>query len=180
MSLNRPLCALSVLIAALFMAGCGGGSKSPQASGTPSSTSATSTSATSTSATSTPSSALPATTAATTAASSATQPPSSAHSSVASVGGNCGNATVAVNKATNASPESDQVLDIELKGGCAAVTLATVLPSGDSTASATALKICQTAATPAYANGVGAVSVLGVGGSELAAGTKGSACVQKG
>jgi hypothetical protein len=85
-----------------------------------------------------------------------------------------------VNKATNASPESDQVLDIELKGGCAAVTLATTLTSGDGTATATALKICQTAATPAYANGVGAVGVLAVSGTELAAGTKGSACVKKG
>ena len=85
-----------------------------------------------------------------------------------------------MNVAANASPESDQVTDIEMVGGCASVTLHTALAAGDSSAADTAIKICETAAKPAYANGVGAVTVLAVGSKTvLAGGTKGSACVKK-
>jgi hypothetical protein len=184
MSLTRSLPAVTLVAAALLVTGCGGGSKSPKGSVAPSPTSAASTSAASTSPAATSSSAVapatPAPSSSTAATSTGQTSSSSPTGSVSSVGGDCGNATVAVNKATNASPESDQVLDIELKGGCAAVTLGTVLAPGNSSAGATALKICQTAATPAYANGAGAVIVLGVGGTELAGGTKGSSCVKKG
>jgi hypothetical protein len=84
---------------------------------------------------------------------------------------------VAVNKATNASPESSQVGDIEFKGGCAAVAVTTYLPPGQPASTAAGLKICETAATPAYANGVSAVLVYGVDGSTLlASGKKGSSC----
>ena len=98
-------------------------------------------------------------------------------SASAATGGSCDNATVAVNKATNASPDSAQVLDIELTGGCNAVSVVTFLVAGDGAAKATALKICDASATPAYANGVAALIVYASDGSSvLASGKKGSPC----
>jgi hypothetical protein len=86
----------------------------------------------------------------------------------------CSDATVEVNKAVNAMPEGEFVVDIEIQGVC---TVSLKTGYGQDNA-ASALKLCQAAETPAYANGAVGVSVVG-NGVELAAGTKKSPCVLK-
>lgn len=86
----------------------------------------------------------------------------------------CSNATVEVNKAVNAMTEGQFVVDIEIEGACA-VSLKTGYTQDNA---ASALKICQAAEAPAYANGAGSVTVVG-NGVELAAGTRTSPCTTK-
>jgi hypothetical protein len=161
--------AVCLTAVAVCLAACGSSSKKASPASTPATTTASAAaSASSPSTASSPS------------AASSAQPSAAATTSQAAGGGDCGNAAVAVNVATNASPESDQVMDIEIVGGCASVTLHTALAAGDASAADTAVKICETASKPAYANGVGAVTVLAVGSKTvLATGTKGSACAKK-
>jgi hypothetical protein len=174
----------SVAAGAVCLSGCGGASSTSSAAPTTTSTAAATTAAAPTTAAGPTSAAPPASSAAGSSASApATATPSPAAGTApaggatAAVGGSCDNATVAVNKATNASPDSSKVVDIELKDGCNAVTVTTFLLAGDSAATATAVKICDTSATPAYANGVGALIVYASDGSTvLASGKKGAAC----
>jgi hypothetical protein len=86
----------------------------------------------------------------------------------------CSNATVEVNKAINAIPEGQLVVDIEIEGAC---TVSLTTGYTQDTADG-ALKVCQASEAPAYANGAAGVSVEG-NGVELAAGTKGSPCAIK-
>lgn len=83
----------------------------------------------------------------------------------------CPDATVEVNKAINAMPEGQFVVDVEIEGACT-VSLKTGY-THDNVASA--LKLCQAAEPAADANGARGVSVVG-NGVELASGTTSSPC----
>jgi hypothetical protein len=87
----------------------------------------------------------------------------------------CEDATVEVNKAINALPEGDFVADIEIEGKCTV----SVRTGYTQDKAAAALKVCQAAESPAYANGAVGVLVRGAGNVEFAAGTKSSPCALK-
>lgn len=146
--------ALPAAVAACLTA-CGGGSSTPA-----------------TSATSVTSSPVAATSAAVAPPSAAAAAPSAAAGSGST--SSCTNAAVAVNKATNASPQSELVFSIDLAGGCSTIVITSGIAAGD----AAAVTLCNTVAPVAYANGVGAVKILALDGKSAAAtGKKGSACV---
>ncbi len=185
--MTRNLKTLAVVSLTIGLAAaCGGGSSKPAAS------SATSAAAPPSAAAAAPTSAAAAATTSAAAVSSATgsaaatsasaapasvpaisAPPSPAAATGGSTTG-CSNAAVAVNKATNASPQSQLVFSIDLQGGCSTVVITSGIAKGD----AAAVTLCNTVAPVAYANGVGAVKILATDGtSSAASGKKGSACV---
>jgi hypothetical protein len=177
---TRSLATLAMLtLTAGLMSACGGGSSTPATSATsstvPAATSAATAAAVSAKASSAGASSAGATSAAATSA--AVAAPTSAAAGGGSTSG-CDNAAVAVNKATNASTQSEEVISIDLAGGCATVVVASAIPTGNAVSKAAAVQLCNTVATPAYANGVSAVKIIAVDGTSVAAsGKKGSPCV---